>query len=388
VANLRIAYVVNHAAFFVSHRLPLAIAARNAGYEVQLFTGQAGSQSMEKFAEADLAQAEIPHRRVVFRSTSLNPLLELLGLVQLVLFLWRYRPHLVHCASPKGVLYGGMAARLCGIKGLVLAISGMGYAFTQSRKTSVVRSMLKKLYLVLARFVFRHPNVRVVVQNRDDQAELINNGLVRPNQLLLIPGSGIQLADFSDCSPYNKQDIVLFPARMLRDKGAYEFVEAAKELKKVFPQWRFVLAGAADYQNPSAVSPEELTRWEGEGSVEWLGHLDNVRPMYSAAAIVCLPSYREGMPKVLLEAAAAGCAVVTTDVTGCREAIIPSISGDLVPVRDSGSLAIAMLALMTDKDKRIRYGEAGQQLASDRYSIESVIAQTLSIYHSLRPIKA
>ncbi|MBM4427691.1 MAG: glycosyltransferase family 4 protein [Chloroflexi bacterium] len=388
MVNLRIAYIVNHAAFFVSHRLPLATAAKNAGYEVRLFTGQAGSQSMEKLAEADLAQREILHRRAVFRSASINPLLELLGLIQLVLFLWRYRPLLAHCASPKGVLYGGMAARLCGIKGLVLAISGMGYAFTQSGKTSVVRSILKKLYLLLARFVFRHPNLRVIVQNRDDQAELISNGLVRSDQLVLIPGSGVKLTDFADCSPHNKQDVVLFPARMLRDKGVYEFSEAAKELKKLFPQWRFVLAGAADYDNPSAVSPDELMRWESEGIVEWLGHLDNMRPIYSIAAIVCLPSYREGMPKVLLEAAAAGCAVVTTDVTGCREAIIPSITGDLVPVRDSRALVTAMQTLITDKDKRISYGEAGQQLASDRYSIESVIAQTLSIYHSLRPIKA
>lgn len=379
----RIAYVINHVAFFASHRLPLALGARQSGFEVRLFTGQAGSPSMEPLAERDIARAEIPHQRVAFRSASVNPLLEVWGLIQLVRMLRRYRPDLVHCASPKGVLYGGLAARICGAEGLVLAISGMGYAFTGTGQKSLARAAVRLVYLTLSRFVFRHPNLKVIVQNKDDQSALLNSGLVTESNLALIPGSGVQLADFSGCSSRDKELIVLLPARMLRDKGVEEFVNAARQIKSSAPHWRFILAGAADYQNPSAVSADQLRDWQREGIIEWLDHVENMVPLYSKAAIVCLPSYREGMPKVLLEAAAAACAVVTTDVPGCREAVLPGVTGDLVPVRDTKALADAINKLIENQNTREAYGSAGQQLAKTKFSLDTVVAQTLSIYTAL-----
>jgi glycosyltransferase involved in cell wall biosynthesis len=383
VDSHRIAYVVNHVAFFVSHRLPLAVGARQLGFEVALFTGQAGSPSMERTAEAELAHASVPHQRVAFRSASVNPLLELCGLIQLTWLLWCYQPHLVHCASPKGVLYGGLAARICGTKGLVLAVSGMGYAFTGGSDRNLARVIVRRVYTALARFAFRHRNLRVIVQNMDDRATLIDSGLVCAEQLTLIPGSGVRLADFVGCSAADKERIVLLPARMLRDKGVEEFVAAASKLRQTVPDWRFVLAGAADYQNPTAVSAEQLDRWQQEGLIEWLGHVDDMAPLFAKAAIVCLPSYREGMPKALLEAAAAACAVVTTDVTGCREAVSQGVTGDLVPVRDSEALAKAILSLINDPQKRLRYGAAGRQCAIDRFAVDAVMNQTLAIYKQL-----
>jgi glycosyltransferase involved in cell wall biosynthesis len=381
--KFRVAYVVNHAAFFVSHRLPIALGARKAGFDVALFTGQAGSEQMEATAVTQLAAADVLHRRTVSRSSGMNPLLELLGLLQLISFLLLYRPRVVHCASPKGVLYGGLAARICRVPGVVLAISGMGYAFTQGAQGSGTRRWIKRIYGFLVRFAFGHPNSRVIVQNEDDRAALLMSAVIKTERVTLIPGSGVDLTLFVNSKQAPKERMVLLPARMLEDKGVCEFVAAARKLKQLLPDWSFVLAGAAGYDNPTAISQSELEQWQAEGVVEWLGHVENMVPLFNSAAIVCLPSYREGMPKALLEAAAAGCAVVTTDTTGCREAIDPGVTGDLVAVRDVDALTAALLSLIKDEARRLSYGEKGRQRAVDRFSVDSVVEQTVGIYKEL-----
>lgn len=378
-----IAYVVNHAAFFVSHRLPLAVGARQAGFDIFLLTGQAGSEEMERTAVTQLQAAGIVHRRAVFSSAGMNPLIELMGLLQLVWFLFWLRPDIVHCASPKGVLYGGIAARVCRIKGLVLAISGMGYAYTSGTGQSGLRYFARVVYDALAVFAFHHPNVRIIVQNQDDHQAVIDKRLTKPSSLRLIPGSGVDLSLFVGCSAACKLRIVLLPARMLKDKGIEEFVEAARRIKPAAQDWRFVLAGAAAYDNPSAIGVAQLQTWQAEGCVEWLGHVDEMVPLFREAAIVCLPSYREGMPKVLLEAGAAGCAIVTTDVTGCRDAVDPGVTGDLVPVRNSEALADALLSLIKDDQRRQAYGFQGQARAKALFSVNSVVSQTMKIYRGL-----
>jgi glycosyltransferase involved in cell wall biosynthesis len=375
--------VVNHAAFFVSHRLPLAMGARKSGFDVRLLTGQAGSQEMEHTAVAQLQSACVLHKRTVFSSSGMNPLVELLGLLQLAWFMLRYRPDVVHCASPKGILYGGIAARLCRVPGLVLAISGMGYAYTAGTGRVGVRALVRRVYGALAVFAFHHPNTRVIVQNQDDYQAVVQMGLAQPQCVTLIPGSGVDLSLFDGCNPTDKSLMVLLPARMLKDKGVEEFVAAARRLKEEAPGWRFVLAGAAGYDNPSAIGTAQLQAWQTEGCIEWLGHLDDMTTLYREAAIVCLPSYREGMPKALLEAAAAGCAVVTTDVTGCREAIEPGATGELVPVRDSEALAKALLSLVKDESLRQAYGVKGQERARAMFSVATVVGQTVQIYKGL-----
>jgi glycosyltransferase involved in cell wall biosynthesis len=383
MARMRIAFVVNHVAFFVSHRLPLALGARHSGFTVRLLTGQGGSQEMEQVAQGQLEAAGVEHQRAIFSSAGTNPMIELLGVLQLVYFMLRYKPDVVHCASPKGVLYGAIAARLCRVPSLVLAISGMGYAYTQGAGQGGTRVFVRRVYGALAGFAFNHPNVRVIVQNHDDYHSVVENGLADARRVNLIPGSGVDLSLFEGCSPADKARMVLLPARMLKDKGVEEFVEAARQLKVVAPNWRFVLAGAAGYNNPSAIGLRQLQAWQTEGFIEWLGHVDDMTPLFRRAAIVCLPSYREGMPKALLEAAAAGCAVVTTDVTGCREAVEPGVTGDLVQVRDSVSLAKVLLALIEDEHRRHSYGAKGQERAKEIFSVTSVVSQTLNIYDGI-----
>jgi len=380
----RIAYVVNNAAFFVSHRLPLAVASRAAGHDIRLFIGRAGSIPMEEYAAKQLDVAQFDYHRVAFRGAGINPIIELLGLLQLIWCLIKFKPDIVHCASPKGVLYGGIAARLCGVPALVLAISGMGYAYTDYRnENNISRKLIRIAYGSMVRFSFYHPNVQVIVQNQDDYKSIVQSELVEQDCVTLIPGSGVDLSLFEGVTSAIKVRVVVLPARMLKDKGVEEFVEAVRRIKAFAPGWRFVLAGAAGYDNPSSIGVAQLHAWETEGCIEWLGHVDDMTTLFREAAIVCLPSYREGMPKALLEAAAAGCAVVTTDVIGCREAVEPGVTGDLVPVRDSQALAEALLSLIHDEQRRQAYGTNGQERARAMFSIASVVSQTEEIYKGI-----
>jgi glycosyltransferase involved in cell wall biosynthesis len=383
VSRARVMFVVNHVAFFASHRLPIALAAREAGHEVLLVTGQPASLSMEAAAVRQADTAGIAHRRVAFRSSSVNPFTELRGLWGLFNLMRRWRPNIVHCVSPKGVMYGGLAARIANVPAVVVAISGMGYASTSSGRTDLRRWGVRTVIQLMSRIVYAHRKLVVIVQNTDDEAN-VRSALRRSgSRIELIRGSGVNPEHYAHVSSRKKESVVLFPARMLLDKGLIEFVSAARRLKRDHPRWRFVLAGAADYENPTSVSVTQIAQWEHEGIIEWLGHVDDMKPLYWDAAIVCLPSYREGMPKCLIEAAAAACAVVTTDVVGCREAIVRGKTGDLVPARDVGALTEALDQLLRDDERRIRYGEAGQALARREFSLDAVVSQTLDIYDSL-----
>jgi glycosyltransferase involved in cell wall biosynthesis len=380
--KLKILYVVNHAAFFVSHRLPIALAARDQGFSIDLITGQVGSPSMEVLATAKLKEANLHHQRISFTSSGLNPVIELMGLIQLINQVNKIQPEIIHCISPKGIIYGGLAARFTKTKNLVLAISGMGFAFTKGNSSNQFRKVLSKIYTLIFAFILNHPNMRVIVQNDDDRRTVIKMGL-DSNKIVLIPGSGVKLEKLVNLEIEAKSPIVLLPARMLWDKGVGEFIEAARQLKSLMPKWRFILAGAADYQNPTSVPIGLLEGLNAKHIIEWVGHVDDMTPYFSAASIVCLPSYREGMPKCLLEGAAAGCAIVTADTVGCREAILPDVSGLLVPVRDSDALKNALYLLMNNRGLRESFGRSGRQLAIDKFGLDAVIKSTLSIYRDL-----
>ncbi len=382
-AERKLTFVVNHAAFFVSHRLPIAKAAQLRGYKVSLLTGQAGSKVMELSAERTLRSSGIQHERVAFKSSGINPVIELWGLLKLVWLLRKQCPDLVHTASPKGLLYGGLAARLSGVRCVVFAVSGMGYAFTETGSKNVLRLCVGAIYRSLVRCAYAHSKKRVIVQNIDDKRAVVEAGFAKSDEVHLIPGSGVDLRNFAGAIVENKLPIILLPARMLVDKGVNEFIEAARLLQGRVGAWQFMLAGAADYQNPSSVPRKNIEAWQAEGLVDWLGHVEDMAPLYAQASIVCLPSYREGMPKALLEAAASGCAVITSNTTGCRDAILPGETGDLVPVRNSQALADALFSLINDRERRERYGHAGRRLAIRLFDIDAVVNRTFEIYEEL-----
>ena len=220
--------------------------------------------------------------------------------------------------------------------------------------------------------------VRIIVQNTDD-LKTISSLQNKKNNISLIPGSGVNLMRFKN-SNEAKEKIVLFPARVLRDKGIFEFISASHTLSNLYPEWDFIVAGDLYSKNPSAVSVSTINRWKNSTKITFLGHVENMEEYFHKASIVCLPSYREGMPKALLEAAAASCAIVTTDTIGCREAIVPNKTGLLVKVGDSDNLKMALERLILNEGMRKKFSKNGRMLAEQKYSVEYVVEQTLDIY--------
>ncbi len=370
----RLLMVVNEAAFFLSHRLPVAQAARAAGYEVHLAT-RAGA------AVRDIQALGFAHHVLPLSRSGRNPLAELRLLWALWRLMRRLRPDIVHAVTIKPVLYGGLAARLGGAPAFVAAVSGLGHVFVEDGRRTFLRRAVTALY----RRALGHRHSRVIFQNPVDQATLTTVGALRPDQAVLIPGSGVDLAQFHEAPELPGPVIIVCVSRMLAEKGIAEFVAAARQLRAQRPQVHCWLAGAPDPGNPSAIREAQLRDWDRAGWVRWLGQCDDVAALYHQAHIAVLASYREGLPRSLVEAAACGRAIVTTDVPGCRDAVQAGVTGVLVPARDSDALARALLALVDDPARRQAMGRAGRRLAEQRFGIDGVVARHLALYDSLLP---
>lgn len=373
-AARRLLFVVNNPAFFMSHRLPVAQAAQRAGYDVHVAT-------MDGPAVADIVALGMTHHVIPMTRSGKHPLQELGTLLALLRLFRRLRPRVVHLVTIKPVLYGGIAARLARVPGMVAAISGLGFVFlSNSLKMRLVRSVVARLY----RLALGHPNSRVIFQNASDRDLLKSLGAVRDEQVVLIRGAGVDL-DLCQALPEPAAPPVVatMVARLLRDKGVWEFVEAARLLRARGVPVTMRLVGGVDAGNPTSATPAEVEAWQREGCVEALGERSDVPQLYAASHIAVLPSYREGLPKSLIEAAACGRAVVTTDVPGCRDAIDPDKTGLLVPVRDPRALADAIARLAGDAALRQGMGTAGRALAEREFNIERVARIHVELYDTL-----
>lgn len=370
----KILFVVNTLEFFLSHRLPLAIAAKQAGYEVHI--AAASNDKAIKLQEYDFKYYALP-----FSRSGQNPIYEIKTVFKL-LGLFRYvKPDLVHLITIKPVLYGGIVARLSNIKAVVSAVSGLGTVFIAG--SGLIPRVRRKIVTTLYSFAFRHKNMAVIFQNPDDRDKLLSLGAVNLIQTRMIRGSGVNLASYRYLSEPDGKPVAVMAARLLRDKGVLEFVEAARLLKIRGLDIEMRLIGSPDPGNPTSVTLQELERWERDGYVSLLGYCEDIAQQYSAANIICLPSYREGLPKSLVEAAACGRAVVTTDVPGCRDAIIANVTGILVPVKDAHALADAIQELVENPDKRLVMGAEGRKLAEAHFSIENIVGQHMKIYEEV-----
>lgn len=368
----RILYVVNEPAFFVSHRLRLAQAARHAGYQVLVATGPGEG-------ERDIIAAGFSHRRLPLSRSGTNPLRELYLLVRMAVLFLSFRPDLVHLVTIKPVLYGGTLARLLRVPSVVAAVSGMGHLFGPERD-GFARTLAERLY----RLAFGNPRCRVIVQNDTDAADLRQMGALRAGQEILIPGSGVDLTRFRVTPLPEGEPVVVLPARMLTEKGVRVFVEAAALLKARETSARLVLVGGHDPDNRSAVPLAELEAWRRHGPAEWWGRRADMPQVLAAASLVVLPSlYREGMPKSLLEAAAAGRAIVTTDVPGCRDAVEAGVTGELVPAGDARALADAIAGLLSDRERLRAMGRAARRKAEAEFGVERVVAAHMELYAQL-----
>jgi glycosyltransferase involved in cell wall biosynthesis len=372
----KILYVVNSADFFLSHRLSLAIAASEGGYEVHVATPT--SDSVELLAGHGFAYHPVRMHRQGMRLWS-----EVLSLACLVRLYLRVQPTLVHHVTIKPVLYGGFAARIARVPAVVSALTGLGYLFSQTQpRKSLVRHVVK----LGLRVSLAHRNIRVVFQNPDDQQFFVEERLLRAGDSVLIRGSGVNMSEFVPRPIGGGEPIVVLASRMLWDKGLKEFVEAAERLKQDGVAARFVLVGKSDPGNPAAVPVEQLEEWDRRGAVEWWGHRKDMPEVLAKAQAVCLPTYYgEGVPKVLIEAAAAGRPIVTTDAPGCREIVRDKENGLLVPPRNVSLLVTALRRLIEDPDLCTAYGMRGRQIAEAEFSLGRVVEETLAIYAELLP---
>jgi glycosyltransferase involved in cell wall biosynthesis len=370
-ARPRLLFLITEDWYFWSHRLDLARAARDAGYAVTIATRVTDHGERIIREEFHLAPLHMSRR-------SRNPFGEPLAVTELISLYRRIRPDIVHHVAMKPILYGSLAAWFTGVPVVINAFAGLGYTFTEER-SRVLRWMVK----TALGMVLKLSQSIVLVQNRDDQERLAEEGIVPVSRTRVIAGSGVDVRVFSPGPASSGVPIVLLPARMLWDKGISEFVEAARALKRKGCPARFVLVGRRDEHNPAAIPAPKLSDWVTEGAVEWWGHRDDMPDVYRAAAVVVLPSYREGLPKVLLEAAACGKAIVTTDVPGCRDVVRSHDNGLLVPAKNSQALAEAIEQLLQDSDRRATMGARAREIAEKEWASPVITEQVLNLYREL-----
>lgn len=373
MAGLKLFFVVNVDDFFLSHRLPLGMEAVRLGYQVTVVAGDTGRR--REIEQCGIRFIDLPATR-----SGTNPWQEFAVLWFLYRLYRREKPHIVHHIAIKAVAYGAIAARFARVPRVVNAISGLGFVFINADVQRILYNLLRFLFKI----GLSNPKGSVIFQNPDDLAFFQALNVLKPHQMVCIKGSGVDLAEFAQAETPKEPPVrIVLPARMLRDKGVVEFVEAARLLKPNYgARVEFLLAGGLDPDNRSGISANELQQWVAEGAVQWLGFQRDMAAVFREAHLVALPSYREGLSKALIEACAIGRAIVTTDVPGCRDVVEDGKNGLLVPARDARQLAAALAQLIDRPDLRREMGQYARQKAEQEFSIDQVITQTFHLYES------
>lgn len=371
ISKPKLLYFVTEDWFFCSHFLDRAVAAQQAGFQVSVLTrvNRHGQTILDNGINL------IP---LEFERSKLNPLREMSLIKGLVSLYRRERPDIVHHVALKPILYGSLVAKIAGIRVIVNAPVGMGYVFSSKQLKA---RLLRPLVLLAYRLLLNPFNSVAVFENPDDLTYFEKLGIVKYSRL--IRGAGVNTRQFGSSNEPNEIQVVLLAARMLWDKGVGEFVEAAKILQQQFISARFVLVGAPDKENPESINQSQLLEWQDAGIIEWWGQHEDMPQVFAQAHIVCLPSYREGLPKVLIEAAACGRPIVATDVPGCREIVRHNENGLLVPAKDPQALAAALNRLLNDAALRESMGKRGRAMVEAEFSTEYVVEQTLQLYKEL-----
>ncbi len=362
--------------YLFNYRLPLAEALRDEGHEVLLLS-PAGKYAQRIQDDGYAWQAFDLSRR------GANPFREYQTILRLMRIYRREEPDLVHHFTIKCVLYGSIAARKAGVKHVINAVTGLGYVFTNNNFfTWLVKPVVEFLYQRVLK------GSQVIFQNQHDLNFFVGNKLASERQCVLIPSSGVDVDKFKPASHTEVSPLVVLPARMLWDKGVKEFVDAAELVRQSGMKARFVLVGDVDDGNPSSIPRGQLQEWQKKGAVEWWGWQEDMVSVYQQASIICLPSYSEGLAKSLIEGAACGCPLVASDIPGCREVVENGLNGLLVPPRDVLALAEALLSVLSDKKLMRRMGAESRKIAVSKYSVQRVVAKTISVYNNeIKPLR-
>jgi len=358
---------------FAALFLDRAVAAKNAGYEVAVHVRCSKYRAVIERAGLQV----IPHN--ISRS-GLNPFRELLSVLQLIKVFRSFHPDVIHLIALKPIVLGSLASVFYPKAKVVNAPVGMGYLFASNdMRARLARPLVK---LVLKSTLGRKRSM-TIIENSDDRSSLLEGRFLRDDQIVLIRGTGVNLEVFQPTAEPHGPKIVVLIARMLRDKGVYEFVESARIIRRTQPTVSFWLIGDADPGNPASLTTQQLQDWNDEGIVKWFGYRTDVAELLTQVHIVCLPSYREGFGKVFVEAGAALRAVVATDVPGCREAVEHDINGLLVEPKNPQALADALSRVLTDDQLRLRLAKEGRRRAEFEFSSATVNTQTLDVYQQV-----
>ena len=373
----RLLYLVTEDYYFWSHRLPMAQAARAAGFEVSVATRV--DRHRERIEAAGFRVHPLSWRR-----RGNGPLATLRAVLEIAALYRRERPDLVHHVAMKPVVLGGLAAWLVGVPAVVNALTGLGFIFIGAGVGA--GDLIKRPVRGLIRFVLGRPASRLVLQNRDDHDLLVGRGFVSADRAQVIRGSGIDTGYYTPLpEPVGDGPVtVAYVGRTLADKGVPVLVDAHRRLRARGLALRLLLVGTPDADNPTSVPESTLRHWAATvPGLEWRGGVDDVRPIWAESHIAVLPSRREGLPKSLMEAAACGRALVATDVPGCREIARAGENALLVPPDDPEALADALATLAGDAALRVRFGAASRRLVLSDLATGPVGAHTVGLYREL-----
>ena len=369
-SQIKILFFVTEDWFVCSHWLPLILATKDAGNDVVVVTRT--NRHVEQIMQhgVRVIPFEISRRGSnLFRE--FNTIVRLAGIYR------KEKPHMVHHVAMKPMLYGSLAARLVRVPNTINWVAGMGWLFvSKNRRAKMLQVVVRKALGMLLR------GTSVIVENQDDEAIIASLGVAN-RDIHLVRGAGVDTSAYAPSPEPEGVQLVVLPARMLWDKGVGEFVAAAQQLRQRGVKARFVLVGEPDEGNPASVSEAQLMVWQKEGVVEWWGRREDMPQVYAQSHIVCLPSYREGLPKALLEAASCARAIVTTNVPGCRDVVRDGDNGLLVEARDAAALANALDRVLADPALRLKMGQRGRERVLNEFSQEKIVAQVLAIYREI-----
>jgi glycosyltransferase involved in cell wall biosynthesis len=363
-------FVVNEDWAFISHFFERAVAAQSAGYNVGI-----SAHCGEKRVVLESSGFVIyPHN--ISRSGT-NPFIEIQNLFAMIKVFRKSKPDIIHLIALKPIVIGAIAARIYGKAQVVCAPIGMGYLFSSNDRKA---RLLQPIVRFVLRRLLNFKNTQVIIENEEDCESLVSGNFVKTSNIQVIKGAGVDLSLYKAIPENLDAQVVTMFSRVLRDKGVLDYVEAAKIVHREFPNAVFQLVGDCDLGNPTSFSESEVRSWESAGSIKWLGYRTDVPELLAASNIVCLPSYREGLPKTLIEACAAQRAIVATDVTGCREVVSHGSNGLLVPARNPQKLAEAISQLLGDPVQRTSFAKNGIARAETEFASSIVIEQTLAVY--------
>ncbi len=372
---MKIVVLSSHTPSLFWFRVDMMMAFRNLGCEVIAAGNESEDAWKEKFGDLGITYYQIDVKR-----NGTNPVSDIKTLFSIRKLLQKERPDKIFCYQAKTVIYGCLAAKMLGIHEVYPLIAGVGSAFlAKGAKANIIKNVLVAEYKIALKNA-----KKIFFQNKDDSGTFIELGIVSPENIVYINGSGVNTDKFTE-TELPKSPVFLNISRLIRDKGIGEYLEACRIIKKVHSEYRCLLVGPFD-TNPTALTKEELSEYIEDGSVEYFGEQSDVKPFIDQCSIYVLPSYHEGTPKTVLEAMSCGRAVITTDAPGCRETVINNSNGILVKPMDCQGLADAMLELAANPELVADMGRKGRKLAEERFSVE-IVNKTILDTMEIQPCK-